>query len=98
MKKETVSKKICQRVHAKRRFEERTGIVFNKSIRRFFVKKIQMNQARMIIKQSNRVGVFEVEYNEEFYKVVYDNKRHNIITVLPGQKGEIHEDITPSQK
>jgi len=79
---ETFSKLAAQRAHAKKRFKERHGIDFNRNVRRFFISSIIDGKARFVQKQTNRVAVYDVDYNNKVYRVIYDRTRKNIITVM----------------
>ena len=81
-KKKKKSKKRCQAIHVNKRFKERQGINFGKHRNAQFVALIQNQKATLVRKQSIRVGVWDVEYEEEIYRVVYDNKRKQIVTTL----------------
>lgn len=83
MKGRAWSKKLAQRVHARKRFASRHNIEFTKAVRREFVKQIQSGQARHIRKQSNRVALYSVQYEGKWIDVIYDNKTHNVVTCLP---------------
>lgn len=76
----------AQRVHAKRRIEERFGLTLNRQTYFHLVKRIQTGRATFIGRQTNRVKLYEIEYQGVVMRVVYDNIRHNIVTFLP-QKG-----------
>lgn len=76
------SKLKCQRRHARRRFRERTGLNFSEKKERAFISKIQNNEAQLLENQSQRVGLYKVNYEGTDYKVVYDRNRKVIVTVL----------------
>ncbi len=82
-RKKKGDKSDAQRDHAKRRFKERYGFDFNRNIRREFVGLIQHNQCHLIEKQSNRTSVWDVIYEGNVFRVVYDKQRKNIVTVFP---------------
>tara|TARA_Y100000034_G_scaffold91156_1_gene109940 strand:+ start:1008 stop:1268 length:261 start_codon:yes stop_codon:yes gene_type:complete len=82
--KQKISKTKAQRIHAKKRFVERYGLDFTRHVRREFCRRIQKQEkARFIERQSTRVSVWDVEYEEKIYRVVYDKIRKSIVTVLP---------------
>lgn len=76
------TKKRCQKIHVQRRFQERQGINFGKHRNAQFVTLIQNHKATLVEKQSIRVGVWDVKFEEQTYRVVYDNKRKQIVTTL----------------
>lgn len=79
--KKTKSKSQYQ--HAQKRFKERFGITFGHKMRNDIINIIKNGKAELIEKQSLRVSIWAVEYENTHFKIVYDNKRHNIATVLP---------------
>jgi hypothetical protein len=83
MKKKKKSKSESQRIHAKRRFLERHGINFTRHLRREFVKLIQTHQCHFVERQSHRVTVWDLIHEGEVYRVVYDSRTSNIVTVYP---------------
>lgn len=78
----TNAKRLAQRVHAKRRAEERYGLVVNKDTRRKLLECIWNGRTTFVMKQSLRVSVFDVEFEGETYRVVYDKIRKEIVTFL----------------
>ena len=83
MKSKRLSKKECERKHARQRALERYGIDYNRDVRREFLKKIANSGAKFICRQSNRVTVFDVEHEGQTVRFVYDSSRQEIITFLP---------------
>lgn len=77
------TKSELQREHAKKRAMERYGLTLNREQYGELVKKIQRGNARLMQKQSLRVSVWEIEIRGFKVLVVYDKKRHNIVTFLP---------------
>ena len=73
------SKRRNIKVHFQRRSIERIGVLLDE---KELVNKIQNNELEFVERQSNRVTVFRYEYNGEFYRLVYDKTRKQIITVL----------------
>ena len=84
------AKQKAERVHAKRRAKSRYGLDFTKEVRRSFKTIIQSNKAKFVLRQSRRVSVFEIPYDNKTYKVVYDKLRGEIVTFLPSE-GDTHE-------
>lgn len=76
------SKKECENIHAKSRIRERFGINMGKKLHQTFINSIQNGKAKFIRRQSNRVTVWQVEYNEDVLTLVYDKHRKQIITVF----------------
>lgn len=78
-----MKKSVCQRIHAKRRAVERYSLDLNRQDLRNIVTVIQSNKATPVEKQSHRVTVFDLTYNEVDVRVVYDKQRKTIVTFLP---------------
>jgi len=77
--------------HAKRRAEERYGLVINKDARHEIVGMIQSNQASFVGKQSNTRSLWRVQYHDQSLNVVYDKARNTMCTVLPKEAVEFQE-------
>ena len=86
MSKNKNGKITAERIHAKKRFLERYGLVFSKEVRLKFERLIRCHQSCIVEKQSNRISVHDVIYNGEVYRVVYDKNRKTIVTALPPEK------------
>jgi len=78
-----LSKAELQRVHAKKRFKERRGLDFNRHVRREFTDAVISHTARCVLKQSNRVSVYDIVHEGRTYRCAFDHHTRNIITVLP---------------
>lgn len=68
--------------HAKMRAFQRFGIRLDENTHNQIIKKIQKGEAQFIEKQSNRISLFWVDYNEMKLKIVYDKERKLIVTVM----------------
>lgn len=77
------SKKKSQRNHARIRALQRFGIRYGNDMRNCLVRKIQSGDAIFLERNSLRCGNFAVNYQRQWYPVVYDNKRKEIVTFLP---------------
>jgi len=84
-KKVKVTKDMCIRFHANKRFFQHYGVTLTNTLHDEIVKKIQIGDARIVEKQSLRVSLFELSIKRIKDKiiVVYDKRRHQIVTVLP---------------
>lgn len=71
-----------ERVHAKKRAEERFGVTLNRHDIRDIVYQIQNHSAIFVEKQSQRVSVFVVNLKGIQAFAVYDRVRQTIITFL----------------
>lgn len=80
-----MSKRKRQLAHATRRASLRYGFPLTKNDNLNIVRMIIDGKGRHLERQSNRVSVWEVEYNEQKMKVVYDRNRKVIVTCLPMQ-------------
>lgn len=72
-------KKEAQRKHFEKRSLQRVGIVLN---HKELARKIRNNELEFIERQSHRVSIFRFEYLGEFYRIVYDKERKQIVTIL----------------
>ena len=81
----------CEKLHAKRRAMERLGFNLNKYARRDLVKLIQERKLEFLYKQSHRVTVYRANINGQDVDVVYDKKRHTIITFLFPEEAKFYE-------
>lgn len=77
------SKKKAEFIHARRRMRQRFGIEMGQVRRRMIVQAIQAGKAEFLGRQSCRVTLWRVEVDGAKLSVVYDNKRKEIVTVLP---------------
>lgn len=77
------SKAINQKKHARRRAAARYAVNLHDDAQERIVRSIQSGEARLIRRQSQRVGVYEVSHEGKKLPVVYDRKRKTLITVLP---------------
>ena len=80
-----MSKKTCQRIHAKRRLEERFGLTINRHQMRELVQQIHAGRAEHLETQSNRISIKVVSFQGKKFAVVYDGKRKTIVTFLPDE-------------
>ena len=72
----------AQKIHAFVRFKQRTGIHFSKKVREFFIRSIKGGVATVVKQQSSSNFVYDVLYEGITHRVVYDEARNNIVTVL----------------
>lgn len=77
-----------QTIHAVMRAEERYGLIGAQEIIPDLVWKIQHNEAQFEERQSHRVSIWNVEYAEVRYRVVYDRHRGTIASFLPPTEEE----------
>jgi len=76
--------------HTKKRFNERYDTVFDKDIQDKLVNFIQNDNKHFRYKLSNYKSVHIIQVNGEQAKLVYDKKRHIIMTVT--QLGKLDRD------
>lgn len=69
-----------QKKHFYRRNLERIGVILDEVE---LVKKIQSGRLQFLQRQSNRVTVWLYEFLDKQYKVIYDNRTKNVVTVIP---------------
>lgn len=78
-----VTKLKAIKLHAKKRFNQRTNITFSKKVNKDLVRLIQNGKTECIEITSNTRTIHIVDYNGETLKIVYDKLRKTIVTVLP---------------
>ena len=77
-------------LHAKMRARQRLGIEFNKEERRSLIARIQTGRLKTVRKQSLRVTVFRDTINGIDIDVVYDNKRHTVVTFMYPEESKMY--------
>ena len=78
-----VTKRHAERIHAKRRASQRYGITLNKYQYREISKMIMKGQEFVLSRPSLARTIYLIEYMGKQMKVVYDKKRHQVVTFLP---------------
>jgi len=78
------SKKQAQYKHFKKRLRERYGIDIDENRYNELVGSIKKGKAIFVERQSCRISVHKVEIQKLLVPVVYDGKRHSLVTALPG--------------
>lgn len=80
-----MKKEKSQLIHAQRRCRERYGLTLGTKAYDDLCGKLQDGGADCVFleKQSNRISLFAVWYEDEWVPVVYDKIRHTIATFLP---------------
>ena len=81
MKKKKRTKADCELIHFKKRMNERQGIILNKERINEICKLIQNGQSKFVKKQSNRVVIHDIIYDDKKLRIVYDRLRKLPITV-----------------
>lgn len=71
----------CERLHCKQRAKERFGLSLNHKDFAIMAKLIQSNKAEFIRKRTNRITLWKLTYKDNGMTVVYDNKRHQIVSI-----------------
>jgi hypothetical protein len=84
----TLTKKQSERIHAQRRLQERYGLSVSgreyKGIIRLIANSTRTNPtARLVERQSQRVSVWDVLWEDKTLRAVYDKFRGEIVTFLP---------------
>lgn len=93
-----LSKHKSERRHAFRRFAERFGCVLSNATYSDMVKQIQDGRATFVRRQSNRITIWRLTYNDRVVRVAYDNSRHNIVTFMPEGDNSMHPNALPLQQ
>lgn len=84
-------KEKTQREHARRRIMQRFDVVLSDFQMGEIVNKIQSNQFKLILSESNRVGHYRGYINNIECEIVYDRNRKQLITAWPvGEKPFIY--------
>lgn len=78
-----MEKHLAQRIHAKKRLQERMNVTVNRSDYRKLLDMILTGKAIYLGRRSNRISFFRLDIEPEPIKVVYDSKRKTIVTVFP---------------
>lgn len=76
------SKRKDQQRHTRQRALARTGLNISNRQQDEIVQKILRSEAEFVRKQSNRVSVFDVVYEETTLRVVYDRHRKSLATIM----------------
>ena len=79
----------CQRLHAKRRALQRYGIVLDNAKQDQIVRLIKEGKAKFLRRDSIRVAVFAIEFENTLLKVVYDAQRKTLASILPMKASEL---------
>lgn len=75
-------KSESQEEHFRRRMRERFGVSVDQNTYSQFVRIIQGNQARFVERQSGRITVWDINFQGETLRVVYDKNRKKVVTAL----------------
>ena len=78
-----MTKDVSIKIHAKKRFAERTNLKLTKDLAKHIVAEIQKGKLKHLKTQSNRVTVWLYTLGEKDYKLFYDSDRHLIVTIIP---------------
>ena len=74
-----MSKKKNQRKHFRNRSVERTGLLLDKCS---LVRKIQSGELEFLYRQSNRITQWKYECKGIAYRLVYDKKTKEVVTII----------------
>lgn len=96
MLRRKVTKSECERIHVKRRFLERFGINLTRQKRLSIISMILQNRATFIKKESNRVSLFDVDFENQVIRVAYDRLRKELVTALVPTAIALDEEDEPS--
>jgi hypothetical protein len=86
-----IDKNTALALHFNKRISQRLGIDINRHIKPYLINAIQNNKAFVIERQSLTRAIYNVTIPQEIRDkfngknsiiVVYDNKRHKLVTVL----------------
>lgn len=78
--------KLYHRSHTKRRLQERYNITINRKTRMKIIRKIQAGKAECVDIKSNAVKTFDVEIKGIIIRVMYNNRKKELLTALPREE------------
>ena len=81
-RKKEISKRTCEVLHAKKRFRQRYGIIYDKTARRSMEDFILDGRAELVEKQSNTRYVLRMPFSSTCVTLIWDAKRKTIVTCL----------------
>ena len=76
------TKEWSQNRHARKRFQQRFGVILTKDLKTRILNLIHKGYASFVEKQSNRISLFDIEVEGQKIRVVYDKIRKNIVSAL----------------
>ena len=76
------NKRRDQQRHAQKRALERTGLNISANRQDEIVGMIQRGECVFVRKDSRRVSLFDVEFEQETLRVAYDKQRKSIATIM----------------
>lgn len=79
--KKKKDKESCEIIHFKKRMFERHGLILNKEQINEITKIITDGKSNFVKKQSNRIVIHDVIYNDKTMRIVYDKLRKLPVTV-----------------
>lgn len=68
--------------HARRRFKQRFDISLNDNQYMQLINRIKNGKGEFVKRQSNRITIWDLEFEGELIRVVYDKKTTAIVTAL----------------
>lgn len=77
-----MSKKTCQKLHARKRFNERFGVFLKKNDYNIIVNNIEKEKYDFLENQSWRISVWQGMVQGHETIIIYDSKRKSIVTFL----------------
>ena len=77
--------------HARKRFEARFDISLNENQYIQMVNRIKKGKAEFVRRQSNRVTLWDIEFEGHLIRVVYDKKTSAIVTALYPDRQTLEE-------
>ena len=88
MRRRKMNKQKSERRHAFHRFAERFGCGLSNVTYKEMIQQIQDGKATFVRKQSNRVSIWRLLYDDKVVRVAYDKERHQIVTFMPEEAEE----------
>ena len=84
-----MNKKRAQMRHARRRAKQRYGLDLSTDQLRAIANRIKDGRASLLRSCSNRVGIYQVPYQQQLLVVAYDRKRGQVSSFLPPNSWEV---------
>ena len=84
-------KKKNQIKHARKRFEARFDVSLNENQYTQMINRIKKGKAKFVQRQSNRVSLWDIEFEGHLIRVVYDKKTSAIVTALYPDRQTLEE-------
>ncbi len=79
-----MTKRSGQRLHVAKRSLQRYGIRLSAKTQDILAQKIRGQIGRFVVRKTNRITIWDVDYNGQTIRVAYDSKSKGLASVLDG--------------